>query len=362
MGRRLRRFRENMRERIKDNRRKLSSPDVKQRVFDEMGDEKPKILSADITMISGCDDAQTSADVSNVANFKLPDPAGRAGGACTSTLLSILYKDEQTPEETLSFVEVLDQMRDILKDQGFTQIPQLTSTKELDLTHKFDLVPDDFNGTKRAVMIGINYVGHDPGELRGCHNDVGNMKNYIMKVHGFEEENIVVLMDDGQHPEPTKDAIIAAYKKVIKESKPGDSIFLHYSGHGSKVQDDDKDEDDGYDEVLVPLDFQQVGMIRDDDLYDLFVKGLPQGVHVVSLMDCCHSGTILDLPFVFQADGDYEGGTPVMSLDQDFDWQKILNGPIGAKVQSILGGIDVKDIPGSINKITGNLGKLGIKF
>lgn len=24
-------------------------------------------------------------------------------------------------------------------------------------------------------MIGINYVGHDPGELRGCHNDVLNM-------------------------------------------------------------------------------------------------------------------------------------------------------------------------------------------
>ncbi len=67
MGRRLRRFRENMREKIKETRHKLMSPDVKQRVFDEIGDDKPKILCADITMISGCDDAQTSADVSNVA-------------------------------------------------------------------------------------------------------------------------------------------------------------------------------------------------------------------------------------------------------------------------------------------------------
>lgn len=105
-----------------------------------------------------------------------------------------------------------------------------------------------------------------------------------MDVHGFEEDNITVLMDDGQHPEPTKDAILAAYQKIVEDSQPGDSIFLHYSGHGSKVQDDDSDEGDGYDEVLVPLDFQQVGMIRDDDLYDLFVKGLPQGVHVVSLV------------------------------------------------------------------------------
>ncbi len=105
-----------------------------------------------------------------------------------------------------------------------------------------------------------------------------------MNVHGFEEENITVLMDDGQHPEPTKDAILAAYNQVVGDSQPGDSIFLHYSGHGSNTKDDDNDEDDGYDEVLVPLDFQEVGMIRDDDLYELLVKGLPEGVHVVSLV------------------------------------------------------------------------------
>ena len=105
-----------------------------------------------------------------------------------------------------------------------------------------------------------------------------------MKVHGFEESNITVLMDDGKHTPPTKDAILAAYKQVVSDSEPGDAIFLHYSGHGSKIADTSGDEEDGYDEVLVPLDFQEVGMIADDDLYNLFVKGLPQGVHVVSLV------------------------------------------------------------------------------
>ena len=65
----------------------------------------------------------------------------------------------------MSFVEVLDAMRVQLKRKNFEQIPQLTSTRELDLTHKFDLVPDGFSGTKYAVMIGINYVGHSSGEL-----------------------------------------------------------------------------------------------------------------------------------------------------------------------------------------------------
>lgn len=65
-------------------------------------------------------------------------------------------------------------MRTMLEAKGFTQIPQLTSTKEMDLTHKFDLVPDHFEGTARAVMIGINYVGQQ-GELSGCHNDGKNV-------------------------------------------------------------------------------------------------------------------------------------------------------------------------------------------
>jgi hypothetical protein len=140
----------------------------------ELEANKPRELKTDIRMISGCEDAQTSADVSNVNSFKLPDPAGRAGGACTATLLNILYKDNETPDEDYTFIEVLGKMRDMLKKKGFSQIPQLTATSPLDLNDKFDLVPASATGTHRALMIGINYVGHD-GELRGCHNDVENM-------------------------------------------------------------------------------------------------------------------------------------------------------------------------------------------
>ena len=58
-----------------------------------------------------------------------------------------------------SFTEVLEKMRGHLKKKGFTQIPQLSSMNPIDVNHKFDLVPDTATGTRRAVMIGINYVG-----------------------------------------------------------------------------------------------------------------------------------------------------------------------------------------------------------
>ena len=55
----------------------------------------------------------------------------------------------------------------------------------------------------------------------------------------------------------------------------------------------------------MPVDFKTAGVILDDDLYDIFVKGLKPGVHVVALFDCCHSGTMLDLPYIFKANGEY---------------------------------------------------------
>lgn len=45
-------------------------------------------------------------------------------------------------------------------------------------------------------------------------------------------------------------------------------FFFHYSGHGGRVKDTDGDEDDGYDETIYPVDFQQYegesGQIVDD--------------------------------------------------------------------------------------------------
>jgi hypothetical protein len=52
-----------------------------------------------------------------------------------------------------------------------------------------------------------------------------------------------------------------------------------------------------YDETICPTDFKEAGEIVDDELNDMLVKPLLPGVTLHALMDCCHSGTVLDLPY-----------------------------------------------------------------
>jgi hypothetical protein len=95
-----------------------------------------------------------SRSVSNVSSFQLPDPAGRAGGALTSALLNVLYADHHDSGKDLTFKETLFAVREKLKQKKFTQVPQLSSSRPTNLDHKFTLVPENFTGTRRAVMIG----------------------------------------------------------------------------------------------------------------------------------------------------------------------------------------------------------------
>ena len=86
----------------------------------------------------------------------LPNPAGKAGGACTSTLLKVL-NEHNGPR--LSWLDLLHKMRDVLRQKGFDQVPQLSASQMLNANDPFYICPPDSYGTKRAILIGINYVG-----------------------------------------------------------------------------------------------------------------------------------------------------------------------------------------------------------
>lgn len=143
---------------------------------------------------------------------------------------------------------------------------------------------------KRALLIGINYAGTS-AELTGCINDVANVRAFLMKACGYGEGDIVELTDMTK-TKPTRAAIIRAVIDLILTG--ASTLYLHYSGHGSYVRDISGDEKDCRDECLVPLDFAESGMIIDDELRGL-LQTLRADQHMTGVLDCCHSGTGLDL-------------------------------------------------------------------
>jgi hypothetical protein len=159
-------------------------------------------------------------------------------------------------------------------------------------------------GKRKALLIGINYFGQR-GQLRGCINDVRNMSAYLVEHYGYKREDMVILTDDQQNPmsQPTKQNILRAMHWLVKDAKPNDSLFFHYSGHGGQTKDLDGDEPDGYDEVIYPVDFRQVGHITDDEMHRIMVMPLQAGVRLTAIFDSCHSGTALDLPYIYSTQG-----------------------------------------------------------
>lgn len=159
------------------------------------------------------------------------------------------------------------------------------------------------NGRRKALLIGINYIG-TKNQLRGCINDVHNVRNFLQQ-HGYDLSDIVTLTDDQTNARavPTRKNILDAMQWLVKDAQPNDSLFFHYSGHGGQVADQDGDEYDGYDECIYPVDFETAGEIIDDIMHDIMVKLLPAGCRLTALFDCCHLGSALDLPYTYSTKG-----------------------------------------------------------
>jgi hypothetical protein len=158
------------------------------------------------------------------------------------------------------------------------------------------------SGRKKALLVGINYFGTQ-AELRGCINDVHRMQGLITNMYGFPAtpDCMLILTDDQGNPQlkPTRANILRAFQWLAAGAQPGDCLFFHYSGHGAQQEDPSYSEEDGYDETICPSDFDRAGMIVDDEIFDTLVAMLPPGAKLTAVMDCCHSGTGLDLPYTW---------------------------------------------------------------
>lgn len=145
----------------------------------------------------------------------------------------------------------------------------------------------DSPGVKRALLIGINKYKSVP-RLQGSLNDIETMRQILITRWGFSDKQITMVTDEAA----TRNGILAALEQLVKEAGPNDTVYFHYSGHGSQVEDLNGDEpDDHLDETLVPQDGRSgdIRDITDDELDAVFAKMRAKSAMIV--LDSCHSGT-----------------------------------------------------------------------
>lgn len=114
---------------------------------------------------------------------------------------------------------------------------------------------------------------------------------------GVPAEHITTVLD----AEATRAGVVSALEGLAGRLQPGDRAWVHWSGHGQRLRDDDDDE--GIDEALVPwgaprdlpMAYDGAHHLRDDDVAELLVAlrvaTSPSGA-VVFTVDSCHAGGV----------------------------------------------------------------------
>ena len=137
---------------------------------------------------------------------------------------------------------------------------------------------------KRALIVGINYE-NTPHALQGCINDAHNVKA-LLHLKGFDDIKLLLERD------ATTVGILTALRELTTGVQLGDTLYFHYSGHGSQLPS--TIEPDGFDEIICPIDLNwKDKVITDNDLRSIF-NPVVTGANITVVLDCCHSGTALD--------------------------------------------------------------------
>lgn len=88
---------------------------------------------------------------------------------------------------------------------------------------------------KLALLIGIGEYPEPIPRLEGPTPDVEAMTQELIRGWGFERRNITTLVNE----QATRAAILDALDALEQRSRPGDFLFIYYSGHGTSTDDPD---------------------------------------------------------------------------------------------------------------------------
>ncbi|KAF5964987.1 hypothetical protein FBULB1_12494 [Fusarium bulbicola] len=157
-----------------------------------------------------------------------------------------------------------------------------------------------------ALMIGINYYPKDQ-DLHGSVDDVSDIRAYLEQHSATALHSSVLTAtvpkdhqstkDPPETPDerPTRANVLKQLRIIIDSAKPGDHVYIHFSGHGTQLPSDGNVGETGFGELgLVLYDNGEHGAsyFRGRFLAQALKIMVDKGLVVTVALDCCFSGAV----------------------------------------------------------------------
>jgi hypothetical protein len=158
--------------------------------------------------------------------------------------------------------------------------------------------------THHAVLIGINSYPEKP--LKGCVQDVQAIKEYlnempisigiqIFTATQTEDPNSCRPSEDAQLW-PTYNNVKSGLEKIISKAKLGGFVYIHYSGHGTRMEPSHESTNQYTGDLALNLlegvNGSDIRYLRGLELANLIGEMVTKRLMVTLALDCCFSGGI----------------------------------------------------------------------
>lgn len=156
-----------------------------------------------------------------------------------------------------------------------------------------------------GLFIGIGKYANP--DLASTHTELAEsarVMHRLMLDHGKLDPNRTKLLTNEQATRHAIETSIVDWLPSV--TRPGDVVFIYFSGHSGQFETRDPKEPDGFDEAIAPYDLtagqadapreQRLKLLRESNIVDdtlaRWIQEL-QGRQVVLMFDTCHSGGII---------------------------------------------------------------------
>lgn len=149
-------------------------------------------------------------------------------------------------------------------------------------------------GTRRALVIGIGTY-EDPAWVRINGDKDVQLVVDMLKLNDFNDITTLT------QKEATKSSIVKGFEALTERCAEGDTVYIHFSGHGQRMTDMDGDEEDGWDESWIPYDAYRKYCEKDhgerhlcDDEIGVLLMNIRKKIGesglIAVVVDACHAG------------------------------------------------------------------------